>query len=1560
MAPSKRTVQFEFQVEADDRQLGRFSAALDKIKSATAVSESVLGGLRRELVALSQTTVQTENGIQAQIAALRDASRNADLTHKEYIKLRTEVGLLEREYKDLTTGIVGVGKAYEQAGRQAEAFNRRAKKIEERQQYINTSQGRTSGFKDEFNTSGTPQVQRNANGSLIAYPATTSNYTGTGDMGLGQFGPSEEAFKAANSLKQAQDQILALNRQYHQKMLEGERKFASEEEAARDEAHQQVLADYKRRADAAGADFERQISNQSRLRQAQQQILEGNRQLYQQAIELEAKRWAQENSLRDEAHQQMLADNQRGHAAAVADFDARLRQRVEEKQALQQQIEDERKLYRQLIEQRDNAFSRRAEKIADRQQYFNTSQGRTGSKDVENKGTAQAQRDAKGNLIGYPAGMSGFERMGDMGYGQYGPSEKVFRAVNDRKQAQDQILAQNRQYHLQMLEGERKFAAEEDAMRDKEHQAMLADSKRRHEAELADFDRRLENRVNSKKQRRSNIRELGNVASGIAIGGFFGGPEGLLGSTVGAGLGALAGPGGMVAGAQLGASAGLAAQQLRMQAAGVADMVAQLNLAKTTLAQVSANQEDYNQKLGFARQVSADYSVGLQTTIEGYAKITAAASANGLTLKETENIYKGLLASGVAFGASQDDLQSIITATTQILSKGKISAEELSGQLGERIPGAVAKFAQATGRPLAQLAKDLQDGKVKIADFVVFAKGQLDDYDAAAKLIGSSPEKAGERLNLALTKMAESYGGFFQTVGSGFQDVAAKFINWISSQERGIKTMVGLFAWAGREIYKFQTNSLAVKALQGLGDFGNNVVKPMFIPPNTIPAGGFPGKAPESNFYADRLREGQQLFPEFKPTLFNQSTSAPILSDLTAADDKAAGRAAKAAEKAAKKAQAEADKATQLQEKLDSEQRRRDELLANNAIRLADRVFQHKMDLLRQEYDLNQQLIDATRAAQEAGMTGVARNMQGTINQILGIYDRLKQGRFNDALDLKLADQQITTERKSAENTARYREVPQSAVGAPIGLGSAINNGVYRQGGWGPGGPNSYGPHYDIARPDGSYFTRNSLDAYVRVNGAPLSRGYTVPGSRGGSFGADRDRGAGAHRAWDYAFGNGAGLTLTGGAKWISSRTGSYGDNTAFMTPDGKIYRLIHGKFEGSVSGSVTDTPARTQPGVTQGINRNIVDTGNVDLATADKKALIEKQKKESQLLFQTAEKQAQTQIQSTTTAYRDQTQALQDQLQDFRERNRLQLEGVKPEIIDQQMQLNKLTRDYTRESETLNNALKGIGERNKDNASLFDTLTNGVKDLTAAYDENRQAQESLNAAENNKRNIFKLDESVKTGLDGYITSIGSLNEAVTGLTQKGFGGLSGAIKDLTTTGTTNFRSFAVNMLSDMSEIIIQQFVVAQLAQMLRNILGGPAAATSGGLPGFGMDQIIPGIFKGAGPIKFANGGVMTPAGPLRLQTYARGGIANSPQLAVFGEGSTPEAYVPLPDGKRIPVAMQGKTGGGDTKIEINIDASGTKAEGDSGKSGALARDLAQVVDARLIHHRRPGGLLAA
>jgi hypothetical protein len=107
--------------------------------------------------------------------------------------------------------------------------------------------------------------------------------------------------------------------------------------------------------------------------------------------------------------------------------------------------------------------------------------------------------------------------------------------------------------------------------------------------------------------------------------------------------------------------------------------------------------------------------------------------------------------------------------------------------------------------------------------------------------------------------------------------------------------------------------------------------------------------------------------------------------------------------------------------------------------------------------------------------------------------------------------------------------------------------------------------------------------------------------------------------------------------------------------------------------------------------------------------------------------------------------------------------------------------------------------------------------------------------------------------------------------------------------------------------------VQAQAVYVNGAVSGAPGAAGGGGLLGLIGDLFkdrnanFAGQAPGAiGPFpEFALGGVMTAHGELPLHRYATGGVATSPQLALFGEGRMAEAFVPLPDGRSIPVTMQ-------------------------------------------------------
>jgi len=165
------------------------------------------------------------------------------------------------------------------------------------------------------------------------------------------------------------------------------------------------------------------------------------------------------------------------------------------------------------------------------------------------------------------------------------------------------------------------------------------------------------------------------------------------------------------------------------------------------------------------------------------------------------------------------------------------------------------------------------------------------------------------------------------------------------------------------------------------------------------------------------------------------------------------------------------------------------------------------------------------------------------------------------------------------------------------------------------------------------------------------------------------------------------------------------------------------------------------------------------------------------------------------------------------------------------------------------------------------------------------------------------------------------------------------------------FKQIGQNVVSALSDAFMSLF---DQAKSLREVLTDLLRSTARLFVEFGLRAGMKSLF----PSLFANGGIMTGNGPLPLKRYARGGIANSPQLAMFGEGSTPEAYVPLPDGRSIPVRMKG--GGGDMgNIVVNVDAAGTAVQGNQPDANKLGEALGIAVRQELIRQKRPGGLLA-
>jgi len=97
--------------------------------------------------------------------------------------------------------------------------------------------------------------------------------------------------------------------------------------------------------------------------------------------------------------------------------------------------------------------------------------------------------------------------------------------------------------------------------------------------------------------------------------------------------------------------------------------------------------------------------------------------------------------------------------------------------------------------------------------------------------------------------------------------------------------------------------------------------------------------------------------------------------------------------------------------------------------------------------------------------------------------------------------------------------------------------------------------------------------------------------------------------------------------------------------------------------------------------------------------------------------------------------------------------------------------------------------------------------------------------------------------------------------------------------------------------------------------------------------------------------------GLLGFLGFARGGRPPVGKPSIVGEKG-PELFVPKSSGTIVPNNQLG--GGGSTSVVVNVDASGTSAEGDEPDAAQLGRIIGSVVQAELVKESRPGGLLSS
>ena len=163
--------------------------------------------------------------------------------------------------------------------------------------------------------------------------------------------------------------------------------------------------------------------------------------------------------------------------------------------------------------------------------------------------------------------------------------------------------------------------------------------------------------------------------------------------------------------------------------------------------------------LAYIRNEAERLGLNLQSAAPAFAKFAAASRGTAIEGEGVRKVFSGISEAAAAMQLSTEESNGIFLALSQMMSKGKVSAEELNGQLGERLPGATKLAAQALGLTTAELLKQMQAGKIMSEDLLPKLANELHKtYGVAAVEAANSAQGQINRFNNSLFETRAAVG----------------------------------------------------------------------------------------------------------------------------------------------------------------------------------------------------------------------------------------------------------------------------------------------------------------------------------------------------------------------------------------------------------------------------------------------------------------------------------------------------------------------------------------------------------------------------------------------------------------------------------------------------------------------------------------------------------------------------------------------------------------------------------------------------------------------------------
>ncbi len=259
---------------------------------------------------------------------------------------------------------------------------------------------------------------------------------------------------------------------------------------------------------------------------------------------------------------------------------------------------------------------------------------------------------------------------------------------------------------------------------------------------------------------------------------------------------------------------------------GIYDTTKALQSLDLALKMVSGSQAEFAANKAFISNMSEKWGVEIKTATEEYTKFYTA-SKNILKDDEIKSVFESIAKSSSIMGASQQKQHDTFVALEQMMSKGKVTAEELTKQLGNAMPGAIRAMAMAymelhpqvktIQEAERQLYAEMRKGAIDSATYVPLMVKQFE------KLYGIESVNKVETLQAAQNRLKNSWTELVRAFNEADSSGFSRFIGEIFSGLQNIATFTSLLFKNEKQLETFFMTMGKGKGLEEYTAIMNNI-----------------------------------------------------------------------------------------------------------------------------------------------------------------------------------------------------------------------------------------------------------------------------------------------------------------------------------------------------------------------------------------------------------------------------------------------------------------------------------------------------------------------------------------------------------------------------------------------------------------------------------------------------------------------------------------------------------------------------------------------------------------